>query len=406
MDKFVVTYRVTSHRPLLLVAEKICNDQTTGTFTKIPELSDSGTHCFTAEIRSIDEGFDIIHQEYSGLIRIAFPEDLCGYDLSAIFTIACGGVSSIKIIKTLTIEDISFSPSFIEHFKGPKFGIAGTLNKLGLTSGPIIGGILKPNIGITPSDSADLVEQLVSANIDFIKDDEKLQSPPYSHVKNRIDSILPIIDKWQQKLGKKVIYAFNICHSDLGEIERNHEYLVKQGGDAAVINVNQIGICGLDTLNKYSEVILHAHTNGLAFNERSDWGISFHVWQKVWRLLGIDHLQINGIDGKYWQDNDSVIEAFRSTVSPLGELTPTLPVFCSGQWGGQVPETYRCTGQSTDLMYLGGGGIHGHPMGAVGGVKAIRQAWDASLKDQSLEQYALTHPELAQAITFFSQKNK
>ena len=404
MDRFEVTYRLSSHLSLEKVAEKICNDQTTGTFTKIPEVSKEAFINFCADIVSVEQQFD--GHQYFGSVVISYPIDLSGYDLSAIFTIACGGVSSIKPINSLMIEDISFSPLFIEQFCGPKFGIEGTYSKLGINKGPVIGGILKPNIGITPQDSAKLVKQLLEADIDFIKDDEKLQSPPYSHVKNRIDAIMPVIDEWQQRSGKRVIYAFNICHSDIGEIERNHEYLIQNGGDAAVINVNQIGICGLDSINKFSDVILHAHTNGLAFHERSDWGISFRVWQKVWRLLGIDHLQINGIDGKYWQDNDSVIQAYNDMMLPLGKTKAALPVFCSGQWGGQVPETYQRTNKSIDLMYLGGGGIHGHPMGPQGGVKAIRQAWDSSLANQSLQDYAVTHEELAQALAYFSNSGK
>jgi len=49
-------------------------------------------------------------------------------------------------------------------------------------------------------------------------------------------------------------------------------------------------------------------------------------------------------------------------------------------------------------MYLGGGGIHGHPMGAAAGVKAIKQAWKAAELDISLEDYAKEHQELAAAL--------
>ncbi|CCO49718.1 Ribulose-bisphosphate carboxylase [Vibrio nigripulchritudo SOn1] len=400
MDKFTLVYRVSSQKPLLEVAKRICNDQTTGTFTEVPAVAKELQNDFCADIVEVQE--TKVADEYQGLISIAYPIALSGYDISAIFTIAIGGASSIKIINSLMIENIIFSDQTLSHYQGPKFGIEGTYEKLAISQGPVIGGILKPNIGITPRDSARLVKALAQANIDFIKDDEKLQSPPYSHVKQRIDEIMPVIDGHQQQTGKRVIYAFNICHSDIGEIERNHDYLIKRGGDAAVINVNQVGICGLESISKFSNVILHAHTNGLAYHVRSQWGISFNVWQKVWRVLGIDHLQINGIDGKYWEDNDSVIRAFEALNQPLANLRPTLPVFCSGQWGGQVPETYRRTGKCTDLMYLGGGGIHGHPMGASGGVKAIRQAWDSCLTDQPMHEYAKTHAELAEALRYFA----
>jgi ribulose 1,5-bisphosphate carboxylase large subunit-like protein len=88
-------------------------------------------------------------------------------------------------------------------------------------------------------------------------------------------------------------------------------------------------------------------------------------------------------------------------------LTPddrALPVVCSGQWGGQAPETYRRTGRTVDLMYLGGGGIVGHPGGPAAGVRAIRQAWEAAVQDIPLDTYARSHRELAQSLERFGRK--
>ena len=52
-------------------------------------------------------------------------------------------------------------------------------------------------------------------------------------------------------------------------------------------------------------------------------------------------------------------------------------------------------------MYLGGGGIHGHPDGPAAGVRAIRQAWAAAEAEVSLEDYARDHPELAASLGKF-----
>ena len=76
-----------------------------------------------------------------------------------------------------------------------------------------------------------------------------------------------------------------------------------------------------------------------------------------------------------------------------------LPVVGSGQWGGQAVETYQRTGRTLDLMYLAGGGIHGHPMGPASGVRAIRQAWDAARDGISLAEQARTHPDLAASLS-------
>ena len=55
-----------------------------------------------------------------------------------------------------------------------------------------------------------------------------------------------------------------------------------------------------------------------------------------------------------------------------------------------------------DLLYLCGGGIVSHPGGPGAGVKAVRQAWEASSAGVPLETYAKDHPELAQSLAKFA----
>ena len=128
-------------------------------------------------------------------------------------------------------------------------------------------------------------------------------------------------------------------------------------------------------------------------------GMEVRAYQKIWRLLGVDQFQINGIRAKYWEPDESFVKSFGDVMTPIfSEEDRALPVVCSGQWGGQAVETYARTGRTLDLMYLGGGGIHGHPMGAASGVAAIRQAWEAARDDESLADKASRHPELAAAL--------
>ena len=77
-----------------------------------------------------------------------------------------------------------------------------------------------------------------------------------------------------------------------------------------------------------------------------------------------------------------------------------MPVFSSGQWAGQAADTFRQLG-STDLMYLAGGGIIGHPMGVAAGVASLRQAWDAAQAGIDIAEHARTHPELQAALQQF-----
>jgi ribulose-bisphosphate carboxylase large chain len=74
-----------------------------------------------------------------------------------------------------------------------------------------------------------------------------------------------------------------------------------------------------------------------------------------------------------------------------------MPVFSSGQSARQVPGTYAGL-NSTDLIVTAGGGIMAHPDGPAAGVRALREAWDATIAGIPLEEHARMHPELGRAL--------
>ena len=182
---------------------------------------------------------------------------------------------------------------------GPQFGVAGSRALTGVHGRPIIGSIVKPALGLRPNETAELVREFVEADVDFIKDDEKLMSPAYSPLAERVKAIMPVILDREQKTGKKVMYAFGISHADPETMVRNHDLVADAGGNAAVININSVGYGGLAYLRKRSRLALHAHRNGWDILTRHPGlGLDFGVYQQFWRLLGIDQFQINGIGGE------------------------------------------------------------------------------------------------------------
>ena len=179
---------------------------------------------------------------------------------------------------------------------------------------PIIGTIVKPALGLRPHETAEMVRELVDADVDFIKDDEKLMSPAYSSLADRVKAIMPIILDREQKTGKKVMYAFGISHAD-PEIDACATTISSPnaGGNAAVININSIGYGGFAYLRKRSRLVLHAHRNGWDILTRHPGlGLDFSVYQQFWRLLGVDQFQINGIGAKYWEPDESFVRSFEA----------------------------------------------------------------------------------------------
>jgi ribulose-bisphosphate carboxylase large chain len=65
--------------------------------------------------------------------------------------------------------------------------------------------------------------------------------------------------------------------------------------------------------------------------------------------------------------------------------------------------TYTLVG-TTDVLFISGGGILGHPGGPAAGVAAIQQAWDAAVAGIPVADYAATHAELRAALEKFGKK--
>jgi 3-oxoisoapionate-4-phosphate decarboxylase len=414
MQEYVtLTYLIETAESPEKLAAKIASDQSTGTFVTVPgetEELKARVAARVVAVRSLPPAAvpSFPSAEPGPFSRaeadIAFPLDAIGTDLSALMTIAIGGVFSIKGFTGIRVVDMKLPAAFGAAYAGPQFGVAGSRRLTGVHGRPIIGTIIKPALGLRPPETARLVKDVIDAGVDFVKDDEKLMSPVYSPLEERLKAIMPMILDREQKMGKKVMYAWGISATDPDEMMRNHDIVIRHGGNCAVININSVGFGAFAFLRKRSGLVLHAHRNGWDMLTRHPgFGMSFKVWQKFWRLLGVDQFQINGIRVKYWEPDESFVESFKAVSTPLFSAGDcSLPVAGSGQWGGQAPETYARTGKTVDLMYLCGGGIVSHPGGAGAGVKAVRQAWEAAVGGIPLDVYAREHKELAQAIATFA----
>lgn len=415
----VITYRIETSGSIEAMAEKIASDQSTGTFVPVPGETPELKARVAARVLAIRPLADAEYPSWPeaaaghGPIRradadIAFPLDAVGADLSALMTIAVGGIFSIRGMTGLRVVDLKLPQEYQSAYPGPQFGLPGSRRLTGVYDRPIIGTIVKPALGLRPHETAELVGELIGSGVDFIKDDEKLMSPAYSPLSERVAAIMPKILDHEQKTGKKVMYAFGISATDPDEMMRNHDLVLEAGGNCAVVNINSIGMGGMAFLRKRSGLVLHAHRNGWdVLTRHPGIGFDFKVWQQFWRLLGVDQFQINGIGVKYWEPDDSFVESFKAVTTPLFDASDcALPVAGSGQWGGQAPETYRRTGRTTDLLYLCGGGIVSHPGGPAAGVRAVQQAWQAAVADIPLETYAKDHPELAASIQKFGSASE
>ncbi len=420
-ERILATYLLeTPHTPEL-AAEALVNLQSAGTFTRVPGETEELRGRFQARIESVEpletiqrptlpywtydppSGGSIPH--HRAKVEVSIPLEMTGTDFATLLGTVAGGVYSLRELSGLRLLDLQLPRIFGESHPGPQFGIEGTRKLTGTYGRPIIASIIKPNVGLTPRQTAAIVRSLAEAGIDFIKDDEKMTSPPYSPLPERVDAVMRVINEAADRTGRKVMFAFNISNDDPEVMVRNHDTVEQADGTCVMVSINQIGFAGMNYLRRRCRLPIHAHRNGWAmFTRCPALGMEFQVYQKLWRLAGVDHLHVNGIRNKYWETDDSVVKSVEACLTPLFcENDRLLPVVGSGMWAGQVPETYRRTG-TVDLVYIAGGGIQGHPGGPKAGVLSLRQAWKAAMSGTSLEDFAREHVELRQAIEKFGNR--
>ncbi|MDF2975248.1 MAG: ribulose bisphosphate carboxylase large chain, catalytic domain protein [Microvirga sp.] len=208
-----------------------------------------------------------------------------------------------------------------------------------------------------------------------------------------------VIEAEADRTGKKPMFAFNLT-GELDQMRRRHDTLLAHGATCLMASLNSVGLVGMIELRRFSQLPIHAHRNGWGYLSRHPLlGWSYVAWQKIWRLAGADHMHVNGLQNKFSETDESVIEAARACLTPMFADKPcvVMPVFSSGQSARQIPPTYAAL-QSPDFIMTAGGGIMAHPDGPAAGVRSMREAWDAARAGIPLEEHARTHPDLGRAL--------
>ncbi|MHA7748007.1 MULTISPECIES: RuBisCO large subunit C-terminal-like domain-containing protein [Paenibacillus] len=414
-DQVIATYWLETAFSLEKACEIIVSEQSTGTFLPLPNETDSLKQKHRAQILSIQElesspfpslpGAKVpagSKGEFRrGIVKIAFPYANIGPSIPNLLATVAGNLYELEELSGLRLLDLDLPLAFQERYEGPQFGISGTRELTGVHGRPIIGTIMKPNIGLPTEQLRLIVRELALSGIDFIKDDEVHGNPPYAPIAERIKVVMEEIERAADRTGKKTMYAFNIT-DDIDPMKRHLETVVKAGGNCVMVSINSIGFAGLAHLRKNTSVCIHGHRNQWGMMSRYPYlGMSFAAYQKLCRLAGVDHLHVNGLNNKFYEDNASVVDSVRACMTPMFDPSDTvLPVLSSKQWAGAAPETYSTLG-TVDLMNIAGGGIHGHPGGPGAGFRSLVQGWEAALEGIPLHLHADKHPELKQALAAF-----
>ena len=412
-DRIVAKYLIETPLALERAAEAMAGEQSTGTFIALPGETEELHRRHGARVESVVPMGNVGEPSLAGAgaaagqsgfhrgeITLSFPLENVGTALPNLLATVAGNLFELRQLSGIRLEDLILPAEFSAAHPGPQFAIDGTRKLANVYGRPIIGTIIKPSVGLTPDQTAQLAGDLATAGLDFIKDDELMANSPHSPFEVRLHAVMNRLHEIAEQTGRLAMYAANVT-DELDEMLGHVDAVAAAGGTCVMVSVNAVGITGLREVRKRSVLPIHAHRNGWgALTRHPMLGYSFLVWQQLWRLAGADHLHVNGLRNKFWEPDDSVLRSARAVLTPQNGGPGIMPVFSSAQSALQVSDTYAGLA-SADLMYVCGGGIMAHPDGVAAGVASIRQSWEAALNGIAPDEYAASRAELKHALALF-----
>lgn len=404
-EYIVATYYLEADSEVDIVAKaaSFAVGQSVGTWTPVPGITPEMLERHMARVVAIYDAppvelrSDLLAGKRVFFVQIAFPQVNFGPQFPMLFTTLLG--NDVSTATQLKLVDLTLSPSFVAGFGGPKFGLAGLRQYLGIPKRPVLLNMIKPCTGFGPEEGATLFAEAARGGVDIIKDDELLGNPSFNAMLDRVKAYGRAAERVFEETGHRTRYCPNITDRPEKIIE-NARRAQELGADMVMINGIAAGLGVVQAVAEDPTFTLpvfshYAGTGSLTENPRA--GISSPLLLgKLTRLAGADAGMFGSAYSSYPLLREKYIRTAHFLRMPLFNLKPSLPVVGGGIHPGNVGCIIADLG--LDVMLGVGGAIQGHPDGAAAGARAIRQAIDAAVEGIPLSEQAKKYPELRKAL--------
>ena len=165
------------------------------------------------------------------LVWIAYPWRLFdrGGNVQNILTYIAGNVFGMKEIQALKLLDVWFPPAMLEQYDGPSYTLDDMRKYLNVYDRPILGTIVKPKMGLTSAEYAEVAYDFRVGGGDFVKNDEPQADQDFCPYDKMVAHIKEAMDKAVKETGKKKVHSFNVSASDYDTMIARCEMIVNSG---------------------------------------------------------------------------------------------------------------------------------------------------------------------------------
>jgi ribulose-bisphosphate carboxylase large chain len=304
-----------------------------------------------------------------------------------------GNVFGFKAVKALRLEDMRIPVAYLKTFPGPATGIVVERERLDKFGRPLLGATTKPKLGLSGRNYGRVVYEALKGGLDFVKDDENINSQPFMHWRDRFLYCMEAVNKASAATGEVKGHYLNVTAGTMDKMIERAEFAKSLGSVIIMIDL-VIGYTAIQTMAEWArknDMILHLHRAGNStYSRQKNHGMNFRVICKWMRMAGVDHIHAGTVVGKL-EGDPLMIKGFydtlRETHTPMSlehglffeqdwaSLNKVMPVASGGIHAGQMHQLLHYLGEDVVLQF--GGGTIGHPMGIQAGAVANRVALEA-----------------------------
>ncbi|MFS8608697.1 MAG: form I ribulose bisphosphate carboxylase large subunit [Gammaproteobacteria bacterium] len=307
-----------------------------------------------------------------------------------------GNVFGFKPLKALRLEDMRIPVAYVKTFQGPATGIVVERERLDKFGRPLLGATTKPKLGLSGRNYGRVVYEALKGGLDFVKDDENINSQPFMHWRDRFLFVMEAVNRASAATGEVKGHYLNVTAATMEDMYERAEFAKELGSVIVMIDL-VIGYTAIQSMAKWArrnDMILHLHRAGHStYTRQKNHGIAFRVISKWMRLAGVDHIHAGTVVGKLEGDPAviaGIYDTLREPFTPanLGHglffdqdwagMRKVMPVASGGIHAGQMHQLISYLGEDVVLQF--GGGTIGHPHGIEAGAQANRVALEAIIQ--------------------------
>ena len=304
-----------------------------------------------------------------------------------------GNVFGFKAVKALRLEDMRIPFAYLKTFQGPATGVIVERERLNNFGRPLLGATVKPKLGLSGRNYGRVVYEGLKGGLDFLKDDENINSQPFMRWRERFLYVQEGITRASAATGEVKGSYLNITAGTMEEVYTRAEYAKELGTVIVMIDLvmGYTAIQSAAIWARDNDMILHLHRAGNStYARQKNHGINFRVICKWMRMAGVDHIHAGTVVGKL-EGDPLMVKGFYNTLLdvktdinlPQGlffaqdwaSLRKCLPVASGGIHCGQMHMLLNYLGDDVVLQF--GGGTIGHPDGIQAGATANRVALES-----------------------------